>query len=668
VKHILVSLCIGTGMMNTGTYAQSLLNPRATSVGAYGPLVKDTRGFTDNAAGLVAMRDWDFSISTYLPTADVSQGFAFQGVTLGKRFLEDYALGLQYSPGSVLEFVIPTTFSGGPNPVSIDKEIRFEEPVAVGCAYRVVDNLSAGVSMRLLRQKVTDTQYQFIIRPDTQFISPLPDNISTLTRWLGDVGIHWKPAPPVVVSLVGRNLMNIASGSLPAEVAAFELPSSRALNLGAAYGLLPSMVLAGEVSSEQRSAAGVEWRPGWDLDCRAGVHFAHRESNVLSAISVGLGWSYKFIGADISWLKFTSQENRSGSGSISGFEASSITSLELNRYTSDRVQFSLRAVFGNVRDVLVTIQRVEIRSGVYPSSSASLARSAIANVRVRNVSDKPVNARARFFIDRIMDDPTESLPVHLLPDEEGDIPVTAVFNDRVKSVERMVVREGTVYVSASPDEEFDDKRTTPVVIYGRNDWDGDVHSLRYFVTPDDPAIIRFTRDVLLSMSDSLDRTRAGFEQLRKAELLINAFSGKLLFVNDPKQSADYVQYPSETLHLRGGDCDDFTVLFSSVLGSIGISTALVDVVPPSDSSAGHIYLLFDTGLDPKFGGVISANPKRYLIRRNAKGMETIWVPVETTVIRHGFETAWSSGAQQYYDDVIIGHGLIRGWVRILDVN
>jgi hypothetical protein len=129
-----------------------------------------------------------------------------------------------------------------------------------------------------------------------------------------------------------------------------------------------------------------------------------------------------------------------------------------------------------------------------------------------------------------------------------------------------------------------------------------------------------------------------------------------------------VQYPAETLRLRGGDCDDMTVCFSSLLSSVGISTAFVDVLPPESPGKAHVYLMFDSGLDPRFGASISENSKRYIVRRNRAGVESIWIPIETTVIAQGFEAAWTAGAQSYFDDAEVGLGLARGWVRILDVN
>jgi hypothetical protein len=133
------------------------------------------------------------------------------------------------------------------------------------------------------------------------------------------------------------------------------------------------------------------------------------------------------------------------------------------------------------------------------------------------------------------------------------------------------------------------------------------------------------------------------------------------------QTADYVQYPVETLKIRGGDCDDMTVCFASLLSSVGIGTAFVDVVPPGHPEKAHVYLLFDSGVPPSLGGMISSNEKRFVTRRSKSGDETLWIPVETTVVTKGFEQAWEQGARQFFEDVEVQLGLIRGWVTIVDV-
>jgi hypothetical protein len=100
---------------------------------------------------------------------------------------------------------------------------------------------------------------------------------------------------------------------------------------------------------------------------------------------------------------------------------------------------------------------------------------------------------------------------------------------------------------------------------------------------------------------------------------------------------------------------------------MGVSTAFVDVVPPAHPEKSHIFFLLDTGVDPKFGDRVSSNPKRYVVRKSKSGQATIWLPIESTAITRGFQEAWTEGAQEYFDDVELGLGLVEGWVRIVDV-
>ncbi len=668
VKHILCSLVVGMGMFESSTYAQSLFNPRSMAIGAYDPLVSDTRSFTDNPAGLVNIRDWDLSVTTYLPTASGSQGFVFQGMSLGKKLFDNGAVALQYSQGSALEFVIPTTFAAlDSSPVSVDKRVRYEEPFAAAAAYKITDGLSIGLSGRFVKQRITDTQYQFLVDSGAGRFVPLPDKVSDVDVMTFDVGVQWKPTDPITLSFVGRNLLQATNGAFPDELESFKLSDKRFLDVGAGVHILPSLSVSAQYSTAQAGAFGVEWSPGYDLAIRSAMYMSNDASPFVSAVGAGIGWSYRFFSADVAYLRFTSQTDREGTSQVHEFDPSTITNINLNRYTGDRVQLSLKAIFGNIRTSLASIEKVEMTGGIYPSAFESFAYKPVGKVYAKNISNRPIEARARFFVERYMDAPTESQPVYILPGDVKEIPITAVFNEQVKGVDHMMVREANVYVSATPAEDYDDKYATPVLIYGKNDWDGSVYSLRYFVTPDDPVVIRYTRDILLQNKDSLNGVSTALEPYRKATLLFNAFAGKLIYVNDPKQSADNVQYPAETLRLRGGDCDDMTVCFSSLLNSIGISTAFVDVVPPADSSQSHIYLLFDSGLDPKYGDAISVNAKRYIIRKNPKGLETVWIPVETTVITRGFDAAWSQGAQEYFDDVQLGLGLIKGWVKVVDV-
>jgi hypothetical protein len=104
---------------------------------------------------------------------------------------------------------------------------------------------------------------------------------------------------------------------------------------------------------------------------------------------------------------------------------------------------------------------------------------------------------------------------------------------------------------------------------------------------------------------------------------------------------------------------------ASVLESIGIDVAFVDVKEMRGSGESHVYILFDTGIEKKFANVLTENEKRYFIMRNRNGVETIWLPIETTLIREGFEKAWEVGARQFYNDFEINFGHLKGKAKII---
>ena len=463
-----------------------------------------------------------------------------------------------------------------------------------------------------------------------------------------------------------------AEENLPAEFQAYNISSKRSVDLSANFNIAPRWNVAASGSTLGFGAFGTEVGTPNNLMLRASAYLNKDENPKLYAFSLGIGWAYEFVEVDAGYLRFFGKGKHSAGTSVSSIDVSNgvskIHSLDLNPYSQDRVMLTVKVIFGNTRESLARIQSVEMLSGVYPSSYELFAFRPIGKVKVKNVADKPIQAKASFFVEKFMDAPTESPSVYLMPGEETEIPFNAVLNEQMKSVSSLTIREGNVYVSASSADEPDDRFQVKLLIHGRNDWDGDVYSLRHFVTPDEPEVLRFTRDILLRMKDSLAGVPRELEQLAKAKLLFNAFAGKLVYVGDPKQSSDYVQYPTETLAMQSGDCDDMSACFVSLLSSIGISTAFIDVIPPQHPERSHIYLMFDSGVDPKFANRISENPKRYVVRKDSKGKETVWLPVETTVITKGFETAWTTGSQEYLEDVEINLGIVKGWVRIVDVN
>ncbi len=653
------------GMAVSTVSAQAVFSARASALGAYSPLVKDARGFTANPAGLVGIRDWDITTSTYTETS--GEGFVFSGFAIGKRFFTNNALAFQYTPGTSLDVVEPAKFTIAGLSISANRQISYSEPLAAAYAYRIADRFSVGVQARMQTEKITEPEFSLRAINDTlNAVVPVQQEY-TRSTWFADAGLRWKPLDNVSVSAFWRGIIRAAGAGIPSAFDSYALPRERYLDLGSAWSASPALTFAVEGSTDRRGSLGIEWTPGLNIAARGGIYADAAAAPFVEAFGVGIGWSYLFLEADVSYIRFSNQSGRKGTINISSFDPSGIKDLGMSPFSGDRAAVSIRATLGSVRESLVRIEEVEMLGGIYPSAFQSMAYRPVGKVRVRNTSRKPVQARASMFVDKLMDQPTESQPVTIQPGSSVEIPLNAVFNERVMGVSALTIREGTVSVSAAIPGDDDDRAQTRVLVHGRNDWDGSVASLRYFVTPDDPEVIRTARAILLKNKDSLDGLPADLGALRRAEVLCNAFKGKLIYVNDPKHLTEFVQYATETLRSQSGDCTDMTVCFSSLLGSIGVSTAFVDVVPPAHPEKSHMFFLFDTGVDPKFGDRVSSNPKRYVVRKSKSGQATIWLPIESTAITRGFEEAWTEGAQEYFDNVELGLGLVEGWVRVVDV-
>ncbi len=661
-----VTLVIILGVTVSTVSAQAVFSPRASALGAYSPLVNDVRGFTANPAGLAGVKDWDLYTSTYAATSTSGAGLVFSGFGIGKRFFGDNTLALQYTPGTSLDVIEPAQFTIAGLNISTNRQISYEEPLAAAYAIRIADNFSAGLQGRMQTEKITEQEFSLrAINDSLNAVIPVQQEYSRST-WFADLGLLWKPAGSVTLSALWSGAVRFNGTGIPTGFDSYTLPRERYLELGAAWNVTPLLTCAAQGSTDRRAAFGAEWVPGLGIAARGGLYADAGGYPFVNAFSLGIGWSYLFLEADASYTRFTNRTGRNGTVNVPTFDPSGIKDLAMSPFSPDRTAFSVRAILGTVREYPVRIEGVEMLGGIYPSAYQALAYRPVGRVRVRNTTGRPVQARATMYVDRLMDQPTESQPVNIQPGASADIPLTAVFNDRVMGVQSLTIREGTVSVTAGPGEE-DDRVQARVLIHGKNDWDGSAAALRYFVTPDDPEVIRTARAILLAGKDSLAGVPSDMGPMRRAAVLCNAFRGKLIYVSDPKHLTEFVQYSTETLRNRSGDCTDMTVCFASLLSSMGISTAFVDVVPPAKPEKAHIFLLFDTGVSPKYGDRVSSNPKRYIVRKSKSGQESIWLPIESTAVTRGFEEAWTEGAQQYFDDVELGLGVVEGWVRIVDV-
>ena len=107
-------------------------------------------------------------------------------------------------------------------------------------------------------------------------------------------------------------------------------------------------------------------------------------------------------------------------------------------------------------------------------------------------------------------------------------------------------------------------------------------------------------------------------------------SSSYIALSDDETAIDSLNYPYETLYYRGGDCDDLSILFCSLLEVLDIESAFITI-------PGHIYIAFNVGdndWQANSRNVIELDGKR-------------WLPLEITVPSAGFSRAWGIGARQW---------------------
>lgn len=347
---------------------------------------------------------------------------------------------------------------------------------------------------------------------------------------------------------------------------------------------------------------------------------------------------------------------------------------DLAKLTSDKnasgFEFGLGLAFmwGHKRELFRVKGARVIVNDLYPAYAAFYGTYPLAFVTVQNVAGYPIEVNVQSVIRGYSERTKESGFMRLAKGETKDIPVTAILGAQLRRTTQRTNAVLDLKVEARAGGQSQKEISAPIMIHSRNAWNGEIDKLGFFITPEDEVVLRFGRAL---QHTGLARDSMRVENLRLAAAVFDSLQSlRIRYQRDPNipfYKDDRVQFAAETLSLRSGDCDDLVVLFASLLESLGIHTAFVDVQDPQQE-LGHLYLMFEAGVDANQGELISSNPKRYLARENQNGQLTLWIPIETTLVAQGFEEAWKAGALEYLQDGVLRHGLEEGWVKVIEVR
>ncbi|MBU0622229.1 MAG: hypothetical protein KJ795_10295 [Gammaproteobacteria bacterium] len=286
------------------------------------------------------------------------------------------------------------------------------------------------------------------------------------------------------------------------------------------------------------------------------------------------------------------------------------------------------------------IEVVQLRD-IFSNSYKIYERDGIGRIKLTNNTNKTMQKlQVTFQLKDFMDFPTEAKLDKLLPGQSEEVALKAVFNNGIltltedSSVQALIEAS---YFEGGKRVTFSKNPTVNVYDKHRLTWD-ERERFAVFVTPKDTPIIDVSRSVVSQFKETKDEA-----QLAAAVFNMMGTLG-MTYIQDPSNpyqvssgkdhTVDYLQFPRETLERKSGDCDDLVAFYSSALESMGMDTRVLEV-------PGHMLMMFSTGIAADDDGYTMDN--MYVIHE-----DTLWIPVETTLVGSAFIKAWEKGAATYY--------------------
>lgn len=413
----------------------------------------------------------------------------------------------------------------------------------------------------------------------------------------------------------------------------------RNLRAGASYGYRQWGTVALDV--DDRIHAGLEITPAEPIAIRGGIE-RDREGEHDITWSTGLGLRVGLLRVDYANVQHPTLGTTHQFG----------VSLQFNFNPSQ-----------------VRIEKVAAQD-LYASQYKSYATEPFGTVRLKNLQDRPLEAKLGVYVAELMDAPTEHT-IYLRPRVSEEVPLTAVMSEKAlasAATRPVKVRVTTTYQSVRLVRT--DKGEAQAYAYspGAIDWSRGVAQAAAFVTPDDPTVqdvaSAATRTAALSENDLLGSRNVTF-----AAAIFDALGTLgVAYVPDPnnpyssvsetEKAVDTIRYPRETLQKGVGDCDDTSILVAALLENVGIATKLID-------APGHLFVAFDSGLHERTRLGLGVSDDRTFVDGGR-----VWIPVETTILGKGFPgfaEAWRIGAGEYSDWAAKNHvGLVdidSAWAR-----
>jgi len=632
--------------------------------GYWGTVQKQTlllNSMENNISNYSYIKDWGISI-TYGGEFSNSVASNLYSLKLSKT-IGNNTITARYTPAYQKEFTFSNSTSillDSTTNQSLNSSFTYKELFGLGYSYKFSNDFSAGLTLRFFNQEFNQEILNSVIKDSSVYLDGAND-IEKINSTKFDIGANYLLNDNVSFSLSSINLFTFEDNS-PPDIEAYKLRNDKAALIGITYSLIVNfdLNLLYETTNSFQVSSNFQGILFNELGLSISAFHDKYESPFIAGIVPSISYFNKIFGVTISGVKYFS--NRNTKSSFLDFEENGIHNIINNRYSFDKAVLTFSLVLNTKPEREVEFLGVNVVQSIYPTLSENYINKPFAIGKIVNLTDKTITVRPACRIEKINKEKIQSPLVKIGPKDTADVPFYALIPDDYTG-NKTEISYADFFVS-TVNENPDDQIQKPALVNGINSWDGKVINLKYFINKDLNYSMSYCKKVLSNHKEELDTIAYKLSNFYKAKIIFNEWVKKIVYSSDPRASEDYVQFPKETIELKGGDCDDLSVLYSSFLESIGIQTALIDYKPGSE--IGHVNVMFNTELSPGQASLITKNDNKYFIRKNEKGIDQVWIIIETTSLTD-FNTAWDMGMEKFNTDALNNLGLAKGKVQIVDV-
>jgi len=619
--------------------------------------------FEFNNANFSVIKDWGFSFTYGGEIATDFSSNLYQ-ITAAKNFGKHF-ITLRYSPGFQKEFVFrstPVKQDSLIEPISVESKYSYKELFGVGYSYKISEQFTAGINIRYFDESVTEENVTIVYATEPYF-----EKVSEIDKsffWKTDIGLVFKPNDIFTFNLGSSNLLLLKSELNLNENKTFELRNKKSaiLGLNVSPGNEFNFFMQFETNNNAIASSSKLFQI-YDNKFGFSISAFHdwQQHPFIAGIIPSLIFISKYFDASFSLVKYFS--DRKSVSSFNQFKENGISNIVNNQYSFNKILLTTNFKLNTLAEQKVKFLDVIINQNIYPALAERYLDFPIATATVVNLTNERLEIKPEILINGINKNKIQSPVVSIAPYDTININYFTVIPDEYSKLNAELTYADFYLMTINDD--YDDQYQKALLINGINAWDGNVHNLKYFIKKDLDFSVKYTKSILAQFKSIIDTVPNFLSEFYKAKIIFESFTKNLTYISDPRATAEYVQYPNQTIELKGGDCDDLSVCYSSLLESVGIETALVDY--NNNKNIKHVNLMFNTKLNPNQALFITNNDSKYFVRKNHNGDDEVWISIETTSLTD-FETAWTRASEKFQQEALSDLGLIKGEVEIIDIN